>query len=203
MDRLRELWYRFEGLSDVKKVAAGSAVVLFLFSSWLYCLGFLGLAVSTRQAQAVPAVTPTAEVTTTVATATMVATVAARPTIANPVGPGPTGVPEPTSSVYHPVALPTSAPEPPRVIPTATKVPAGSPTAVMSTTPTATKRPSLTPGAHVGTPTVVATPGGAQPVITPGLVLITPVPTSTPPAGNPSPTPTHVPTAPTPTPVSR
>ncbi len=195
MDRYRDFWRRFDQLSDVKKVAAASGVALFLFSSWLYCLGFLGLAASSRQAHA--------EVTGTV-TATATRIPSATVPIALP--PSTPGAPEPTSSIYHPAPPPpTSRPviEPP-ARPATTRTAAPGPSASVTPTKSATPPVGTTPFATWSMPTPVKT---AVPLVTPGLPPTVPpgstLPTATPHAAAPTATATRAPATPTPTPASR
>ncbi len=220
MSTLRDLWDRFDRLSDMKKVATGSFAVLFLFSTWLYTLGFLGMVTMGKQAAAAPStVEPTATVMLT-ATAT------------------PTEIATATATEYVPARLPTERPvviprptlrpEPPRLEPTATRVfreptptrvfrePTSTPVRIHTATPTpvrlapvsGTPEPwELTPTSGilrvVPTPTVplLITPG-LPPTATPGpagLTLMTATPTVSAPV---APTPTRVPASPSPTPIA-
>lgn len=212
MSTLRDLWDWFDRLSDVRKVAAGSFAALLLFSTWLYTLGFLGMATMSQKAIAAPS--------TMEPTATLELTATATPTVTATA----------TATEYVPVRLPTErpiviprttlAPEPPRLRPTATPVfrePTSTPVRVRTATPTprrivpvaGTPLPwELTPtsGAiHVGpTPTVplLITPGlplTATPGL-PGFATWTPTPAV---SAQSTPTPTRAPALPSPTAVAR
>ena len=206
VDRFRGFWLWFDQLSDLKKIAAGSAFALFLFASWLYSLGFLGLAASTRHVEAAKMPTPTTAAAVTPSPSASLPTATAEPTRRL----APTVAPEPTSAIYRPVApTPTRKPavEPPvrhAALPTRTPTsrpyreasPTATPEVVRRTeTPGAASKPLPTPTYPVpmlvtpGLPPATTTPEGTTPTATPIPAAATPTPVLPPAA--PTPTPSH------------
>ncbi len=214
-ERLLPLWDWFDQWGDLKKVLAGSVVALFLFSSWLYCLGFLGL-IAMNQRTASAKVIPTALATTVPATVTMATQepTATSGSLERPFVSDPTPRSVPVVPVQPAMPAPTATPAR-TPAPVATAVATRAPAASPEPSPTARVPAGVTPGLPHLSPSVpvatsavpVVTPGvpttaAATPTMGQGLILATPAATPTR-VVTPAVTATRVPVAPNPTSTSR